>query len=128
MVDQGTTALVSTHFMDEAERCHALAILDKGALVASGAPKNLMSDLEASVVEVETEQPREVRDSLLHFDPVKDAAQFGTRLHVLVGRGVSDPVGFLEATCEARELRASLKRVNPNLEDAFVMATRGVRS
>ena len=36
MVDQGTTVLVSTHFMDEAERCHALAILDEGRLVASG--------------------------------------------------------------------------------------------
>jgi ABC-2 type transport system ATP-binding protein len=41
LADAGTTVLVSTHYMDEAERCHRLAILDRGALVADGTPAEL---------------------------------------------------------------------------------------
>src|SRR5215470_3657461 len=49
LVDAGTTILVSTHFMDEAERCHRLAILDHGRLVADGAPRALCEELPYSV-------------------------------------------------------------------------------
>ncbi len=55
LVGRGTTILVSTHYMDEAERCHRLAILDRGRLVAEGAPKELMSGIPAIVVEIEAE-------------------------------------------------------------------------
>ena len=55
LVGRGTTILVSTHYMDEAERCHRLAILDRGRLVAEGAPKDLMSGIPAIVVEIEAE-------------------------------------------------------------------------
>ena len=53
LVARGVTILVSTHYMDEAERCHELAILANGRIVAQGAPQQLMSDIPASVVEVE---------------------------------------------------------------------------
>ena len=58
LVDRGTTILVSTHYMDEAERCHALAILDEGKLVAEGAPRELEAAIGAQVLEVETESVR----------------------------------------------------------------------
>ena len=125
MVDKGTTILVTTHFMDEAERCHALAILDQGVLVADGAPKTLMANLPASVVEVESDAARAVREALLALDEVIDVAQLGSRLHALVQPGVQDPSAFLEAALQATELQASLKPIAPNLEDVFVMATLG---
>ena len=50
-MDDGTTILVTTHFMDEAERCHALAILDRGVLVADGSPQQLIDELPATVVD-----------------------------------------------------------------------------
>ena len=86
MVDAGTTILVSTHFMDEAERCHGLAILDQGRLVAEGAPKQLMQDLGAQVVEIDSHDPRRVRELIRSTAPVWHVAQLGTRLHALVDR------------------------------------------
>ena len=124
MVDDGATVLVSTHFMDEAERCHSIAILDRGTLVASGPPELLLSDLQASVIEVETREPREVREALLDIESVLDVAQLGARLHVLVSPGVSDPIRFVQNHCEEKGLQPNLKRVDPNLEDVFVMATQ----
>ena len=124
MVDDGATALVTTHFMDEAERCHALAILNEGSLVASGSPKTLMAELPASVIEVETGNPREVREFLLRFEPVIDVAQLGSRLHALVKPELPEPAAVLAAALEGDGLDATLRRVGPNLEDVFVMATQ----
>ncbi len=125
MVDQGTTVLVTTHFMDEAERCHLIAILDRGALVAEGSPKTLMAELPATVVEVESEVVRPVRQALIALDPVIDVAQLGSRLHVLVRPEVSQPEMFLGNVLARKELQAELRTVTPNLEDVFVMATTG---
>jgi ABC-2 type transport system ATP-binding protein len=111
--------------MDEAERCHALAILDQGVLVADGSPKRLMADLPASVVEIESDTVRVVRETLLDLAEVIDVAQLGSRLHALVQPNVQDPSAFLDASLQQRSLRASLKLVPPNLEDVFVMATLG---
>ncbi len=124
LVDGGTTVLVTTHFMDEAERCHALAILDGGALVADGAPKALKAELPASVIEVETEHPREVRELLLQQAPVIDVAQLGSRLHALVRPDVPQPAAFVGGAVEGGGLVANLRPIEPNLEDVFVMATQ----
>ncbi|MCZ6871647.1 MAG: ABC transporter ATP-binding protein [Gammaproteobacteria bacterium] len=124
MVDQGTTVLVSTHFMDEAERCHSIAILDEGALVASGSPKEMIDDLAALVVEIETDQPRAVRTVLLELDDVLDVVQLGSRLHALVDPSREYPNEFLQTTLTKVGLTAELRSARPNLEDVFVMATR----
>ncbi len=125
LVDDGTTILVTTHFMDEAERCHALAILDAGQLVAHGAPRTLLDDLPATVVEVEAETGmRDIRATLLALDAVIDAAQLGSRLHALVLPDLDAPLELLETALNRAGLGATLRIVKPNLEDVFVMATR----
>lgn len=123
MVDGGTTVLVSTHFMDEAERCHELAILDEGKLVASGKPEDLKGNLGASVVEVEGRDSRALREALIELDDVYSCAQLGTRLHVLVSEQVAQPVERVQEHLESRGLQATANAVTPNLEDVFVMAT-----
>src|SRR5690606_22182410 len=82
--DRGTTILVSTHYMDEAERCHALAILQEGRMRAQGSPQQLMNDMGANVVEVDGEDLRALKQRLLQVPEVLSAAQLGTRLRVLV--------------------------------------------
>jgi len=126
MVDQGTTILVSTHFMDEAERCHSLAILDEGSLVADGSPEKLMNDLPATVVEIESEiaGTRRVRETLLAADDIFDVAQLGSRLHALIDLNRKDPTLYVQGILDQQALQASLKVVQPSLEDVFVMATR----
>ena len=123
MSDRGTTILVTTHFMDEAERCHALAILDEGALVADGTPEDLLANLPATVVEVESPRIRAVRETLIQLDAVIDAAQIGQRLHALVLPEVDEPQAYLEKALPD-ELQANMSLVKPNLEDVFVMATQ----
>ncbi|MFT7245628.1 MAG: ABC-2 type transport system ATP-binding protein [Candidatus Azotimanducaceae bacterium] len=124
LVDEGATILVTTHFMDEAERCHALAILDKGALVASGAPDTLIDNLPARVVEIQTRAARGVREALLRQNQVVDVAQIGARLHALVDPDLADPLGSIAHWLEQQGLAGETQIIRPNLEDVFVMATR----
>ena len=109
--------------MDEAERCHGLAILDQGRLVAEGAPQQLMSDLGAAVVEIESSTPRRVRELIHPADPVWHVAQLGTRLHALMDPSLEDPVAFITHTIDGIVPDARLKLIGANLEDVFVMAT-----
>src|SRR5680860_858530 len=86
LVDEGTTILVSTHYMDEAERCHALAILDKGSLVAEGSPEELQNGIDASIVLVESDQPRRVGKMLEKQSFVHSSAQVGNVLRVMIAK------------------------------------------
>jgi ABC-2 type transport system ATP-binding protein len=125
MVDQGTTILVSTHFMDEAERCHRLAILNQGRLVADGAPDDLMRDVGAIVVQIESRKSRAVRNAILLAPEVWHVAQLGNRLHALVQPGLRDPIGLLEGLIAEVDASAGVSIIAASLEDVFVMATEG---
>jgi len=124
LAERGVTILVSTHFMDEAERCHQLAILDRGRLVASGPPVRLLAELEDAVVEVETEAPRAARDALEPLPAVRGTAQLGSRLRVLLDPALAEPAGAVEAALAASGIAARARRAAPSLEDVFVAATR----
>jgi ABC-2 type transport system ATP-binding protein len=124
LADDGATVLVSTHFMDEAERCHRLAILDRGALAAEGAPRTLMDELPAAVVEVETPGPADARARLAGSPGVESVTQLGTRVHVLVAPGVADPVAHVRRILEGARDAASARRIAASLEDVFVASTR----
>lgn len=124
LVEQGTTVLVSTHYMDEAERCHELAILDHGRLVAEGRPRDLVRDIGAGVVEIETESPRQARDCLEATEGVHSVAQLGTRLHALTDRRIDDPAALIRDALEEAGIGGAVEQVVANLEDVFVAATR----
>ncbi|WP_211224512.1 ABC transporter ATP-binding protein [Marinimicrobium agarilyticum] len=124
LVEHGTTVLVSTHYMDEAERCHNLAILDRGRLVAEGRPRDLIRNINAGVVEIETASPRAARDCLEATDGVQSVAQLGTRLHALTDKAVEDPAGLIRRALEKAHIDSEVDSVTANLEDVFVAATR----
>jgi ABC-2 type transport system ATP-binding protein len=124
LADRGVTILVSTHFMDEAERCHELAILDRGRLVASGAPKALLAALPDRVVEIESDDPRGARARLAREPAVRGAAQLGSRLRALVDPALAEPAAALEAALAAGGIAARAQLAAPSLEDVFVAATR----
>lgn len=120
--DQGTSILVSTHYMDEAERCHKLAILEAGIKRADGSPEELMQQMGAHVVEVEASDLRQLKQDLIQLPEVITAAQLGARLRVLVKNSVADPRGFLS---KQRGIKTddTLSLVRPSLEDVFVTST-----
>jgi len=123
LVAGGTTILVSTHYMDEAERCHQLAILDHGRVVAQGSPKRLARDIDASVVEVECDDLPAARKVLAAQDGVLSMAQLGNRLHVLMRRSLDDPEGMVRSVLAGQCGVAAVERVPATLEDVFVAAT-----
>jgi ABC-2 type transport system ATP-binding protein len=122
LVDGGSTILVSTHYMDEAERCHGLAILDRGVLVASGAPRALMDALTGDVVEIESEALRSTRRVIEPLPFVLSVAQLGTRLRVLTR--IAEPARELQRALDAAGVEARAHVAAPSLEDVFVSATR----
>ena len=123
LVHQGTTILVSTHYMDEAERCHRLAILDLGRLVAEGSPKALMAGIDAAVVEVETDDIESAQAALQHVPEVESTAQLGTRLRVLLARSTADPVAAVRRALAGAGVNAQAQPASASLEDVFVAAT-----
>jgi ABC-2 type transport system ATP-binding protein len=123
LVGGGTTILVSTHYMDEAERCHALAILDDGVLVAEGAPRDLEARIGAIVLEVETEEMRGARAVLSGVAGLWSVAQLGTRLHALIDPKVPDPAATVRAALSHSGVAARVEVAEASLEDVFVAAT-----
>jgi ABC-2 type transport system ATP-binding protein len=123
LVARGVTILVSTHYMDEAERCHQLAILAEGRIVAQGEPQQLMSDIPAAVVEVEAPDTSAARRALLEDPAVLSVAQLGTRLHVLLDPATREPAARTMQRLRAASVAARTALVRASLEDVFVAAT-----
>ncbi len=124
LCDAGTTILVSTHYMDEAERCHSLAILDRGALVAEGPPRKLKSEISETVLEIEAEQLRAARTALDRIDAVESVAQLGPRLHALIEADLEHPEQTVRAVLDEQGIEARVEKVEAGLEDVFVSVTR----
>ena len=126
LADAGTTILVSTHYMDEAERCHRLAILDNGRLVADGTPADLTGGLRGRTLGVRTGEPRRAQAVLQAMPGVLGVAQVGNELRVLTAADAPDGAGLGHRVLDAlaaRGLQADVAAIAPNLEDVFVAAT-----
>jgi ABC-2 type transport system ATP-binding protein len=123
LADGGTTLLVSTHYMDEAERCTRLAVLDHGRIVADGTPDELIASLPGQTLLIDGPRPREAQHALRDAEGVIALAQIGTSLRVLGG---AQP--HLERTLATKlataGIDADVRTAAPNLEDVFVAATR----
>ena len=124
LADIGTTLLVSTHLMDEAERCHRLAILDHGALVADGTPAELTAELDGRTFVVDAADPRAAQRALVDVPGVLGVAQVGNTLRVLASDGSGDVAQRMEQALAAAGSKAAVAGAPPNLEDVFVAATR----
>ncbi len=122
LADAGTTLLVSTHYMDEAERCHRIAILDRGVLVADGTPAELTARLAGRTLVVDADPPRQAARVLAACAGVASVAQIGNRLRVLLDPGAA-PAPLAEAL-QAAGIAARMQPQPASLEDVFVAATR----
>ena len=125
LADQGTTILVSTHYMDEAERCHGLAILDHGQLVAMGTPDVLMDDIKAHVLTLETNDPGAAKNALNTMPGLISVAQLGLRLHLLFNLDTQNAKADVEEALDAASLEGKVQEVRASIEDVFIMATKG---
>jgi ABC-2 type transport system ATP-binding protein len=121
LADEGTTILVTTHYMDEAELCDALGFIYQGKLIATGSPASIKSHaFGRAVVEVACADPRAAAEALGDWEAVEEVVRVGARLRLIVAPGGPDAravAGFLRA----RGLEVGLAaEVEPSVEDLFV--------
>jgi len=95
LVEMGTTILVSTHYMDEAERCHRLAILDHGTKVADGTPTDLQASTGMTVIEVLADNPARAQALIKRLPDVTSVTQLGLKLRVLIPNTTPEPLSLV---------------------------------
>lgn len=123
LAEAGTTIMVSTHYMDEAERCHRLAILDRGVKVADGTPQELQASTGMHVVEVVAADPFAAQAALVGRPNVASVTQLGVRLRVLLPDHVTSPAEQVLEHLQNEGVTAEAAVTAANLEDVFVAVT-----
>ena len=124
LASEGTTVLLTTHYMDEAERCHRLAFIFRGQLLDVGTPEQIIERRALRALELETDKPREAAELLRQQPQVDEVAHYGHLLR-LTTRGGIDPTPFARQLLEGHGIAvhtSSPSRVS--VEDAFVSMVR----
>jgi ABC-2 type transport system ATP-binding protein len=120
LAGQGTTVFVSTHYMEEAEYCNRLALMNRGRIIALDRPAALRTVLPAPLLEIETDDSPRAVEALAGAPGVIEVGLFGRLVHVLV----EDAAAAREALPAALAARGigvrALRVVEPSLEDVFV--------
>lgn len=120
VVDQGVTIVVSTPYMDEAERCSRVGILAQGKILTSGSPQELMSSLPFQIVEVKALPRKVARQAVSETPQVLSWRPVGDRLRL----SVLNPEPVIQSLTQNLAGRAAsvhlLRAVRPNMEDVFI--------
>jgi ABC-2 type transport system ATP-binding protein len=117
----GVTVLVTTHYLDEAERCHRVALIHAGALAAIGTTREVKKIFDGrSIAEVRSADPVRLMQALEAMPSVQKTSLFGTAVHAVFAEPHID-AGRLTAELAAAGVRAtSVDAVSPSLEDVFL--------
>jgi ABC-2 type transport system ATP-binding protein len=119
MVREGVTAVVSTSYMDEAERCDRVLLLDRGRALALNAPQALQRSLAGTLIALRADQPRTARDLLRSLPDVATATLFGDTVHAFL-RERRDATQVVEVLREHGLVVEDARAVEPSLEDVFM--------
>ena len=125
LIVEGVAILTSTAYLDEAERCHRVALLHQGKLLFCDTPANLKARMGKAVLSITSSEPRRLRSALERADGISSLVLTGDGLHVVVDDAARRIPEF-----EARLHRAhvpfdAIQRVAPTIEDLFVDAVTG---
>ncbi|MGH7502157.1 MAG: ABC transporter ATP-binding protein [Longimicrobiales bacterium] len=119
MVADGVTVIVSTSYLDEAERCDRVVLLDAGRVLALDAPGTLQGTLPGRLFEVVITSPREARDALREDPDVRSVTMFGQTLHVQLGAAAE--MGDAKRILAQHGLAAErVIGIEASLEDVFL--------
>jgi len=125
MSEKGRTVFVTTHYMDEAEYCHRLALMHAGRIIAMGNPQELKKLLSSEILlELETSDLLETLRIVSALPQVKDAAMFGKGLHIRTSARDAENI-IRNTLTQAGISIMSLNQTTPSIEDVFVSSIEG---
>ncbi|TSK06972.1 MAG: ABC transporter ATP-binding protein [Geobacter sp.] len=124
LLDQGVTILTSTAYLDEAERCHRVALLHEGRMLFCDTPENLKGNLDGAVVSIVCAEPRPVKELISGMEGISTMMIVGDGLHMVV-REPERLIPELRSRIAAAGLKVdSVEKVAPSIEDLFVEAVQ----
>ena len=129
LASEGITVLVTTHYLDEAEHCHRIALMHAGRVIALGSVDELKQVFAGHVVlELRCARFVEAFDALAREPWVLELSVFGTALHVVVADAEAARERLLALLESTQNLPAEVVRIVPSLEDVFIHTIRGAES
>jgi len=121
LADEGTTILVTTHYMDEAELCDTLGFIYQGRLIAQGPPAQIKTETFArEVCELEADAPARAGEVLAEMDAVEEVVRVGSRLRIILAPDSLTPEQVAEALRAHGVVVRWIRAVEPSVEDLFV--------
>jgi len=122
LTSEGVAILTSTSYLDEAERCHRVALLHEGKLLFCDTPANLKAKLGKGVLSVSAPEPRRLRSQLEHADGISSLVLTGDGLHIVVDDAARRIPEFEARLRNAHVPFDAIRQVAPTMEDLFVDA------
>jgi ABC-2 type transport system ATP-binding protein len=120
MLKGGVTILVTTAYLDEAERCNRVGLMHQGRLLALDAPDRIKARMAEALVEIRVTDPWRARQILVDLPAVRGVTLFGQRLHVAVEHRERDVPAVVAALDTAGLQPVDPRPVTPSLEDVFI--------
>ena len=120
---EGTTVLLTTHYMDEAERCHRLAFIFRGAVLDVGTPDEIVSRRRLRGAELESDRAQEAADRLRSDADVDEVAHYGNVLRVVTKNDI-EPSAVIERVLTGPLAPRNVRPARVGVEDAFVSMVR----
>jgi ABC-2 type transport system ATP-binding protein len=124
LVKDGMTVVITTAYLDEAERCNRVGLMHLGRLIRCDTPEVLRTALEELCYEVRADNPRQVKDVLQELDGIVSVEPAGATLHMFIAPAETS-VEVLANALEKQGLGAvAFNPIVPTLEDAFIALIR----
>ncbi len=124
VASRGTTVMVSTHYMEEAEYCHRLALMNRGRLVALDTPTALRGQMAEPILAVTTDQAPGAVRALRDVPGVRDVTMFGRIVHAVVADEAAARAAISARLAESGIALSGMSRIAPSLEDVFASLVR----
>lgn len=117
----GITVFVTTHYLEEAEYCGNIILIDAGKIIAEGNPKKLKSDfLRNDIIEIECAPPFTAIKLLEDFAGTIDVSLFGNKIHAVLSRDFNDYASIESLLKNNSVVVKSITKITPTLEDVFI--------
>lgn len=125
LAEQGTTILVTTHYMDEAEHCQNLVFIQRGHLVAQGSPEQVKSSqMRGDVIEIDCDNAGRAVSLLRELNIFEEVALYGALIHVVTDQATAH-IPLIRQTLLDNDIGVTnIERISPSLEDVFISSAR----